>query len=34
MLYAEYMNRIGLVKVKPQSWKDYFIADMHDRKGS
>jgi NitT/TauT family transport system substrate-binding protein len=34
MLYAEYMNQIGLVKTKPSSWKDYFIAEMHDRNGS
>ncbi|MBI1776410.1 MAG: ABC transporter substrate-binding protein [Proteobacteria bacterium] len=34
MLYAEYMNRIGLVKPKAASWKDYFISQIHDRQGS
>src|SRR5437773_8002714 len=24
MLYADYMHRVGLLKNKPASWKDYF----------
>jgi NitT/TauT family transport system substrate-binding protein len=34
MLWADYMHRIGLLKVKPSSWKDYFFPAMHDRAGS
>jgi sulfonate transport system substrate-binding protein len=34
MLWADYMHRIGLLKVKPASWKDYFFPAMHDREGS
>lgn len=34
MLYAEAMNRTGLLKTKPASWKDYFFPIMHDRPGS
>ena len=34
MLYAEYMHRIGMIKTKPASWKDYFFPMVHDRPGS
>jgi NitT/TauT family transport system substrate-binding protein len=33
MLYAEYMNRIGMIKTKPASWKDYTFPMIHDRPG-
>ena len=34
MLWAEYMHRIGLIKQKPASWKDYTFPFIHDRDGS
>ena len=34
MLWAEYMFRIGLVKQKPASWKDYTFPNITDRNGS
>jgi NitT/TauT family transport system substrate-binding protein len=34
MLWAEYMYRIGLVKTKPASWKDYTFPFIYDRNGS
>ena len=34
MLWAEYMHRIGLIKQKPASWKDYTFPMIHDRPGS
>jgi NitT/TauT family transport system substrate-binding protein len=34
MLWADYMHRIGLLKVKPASWKDFFFPAMHGRAGS
>lgn len=34
MLWAEYMHRIGLIKQKPASWKDYSFPNIHDRNGS
>jgi NitT/TauT family transport system substrate-binding protein len=34
MLWAEYMYRIGLIKAKPASWKDYTFPAIHDRPGS
>jgi NitT/TauT family transport system substrate-binding protein len=34
MLWAEYMHRIGLIKTKPASWKDYSFPNIHDRNGS
>ena len=34
MLWAEYMHRIGLIKTKPASWKDYSFPIIHDRNGS
>jgi NitT/TauT family transport system substrate-binding protein len=34
MIYADHMYKIGLIKTKPASWKDYFIAAIHYRPGS
>jgi sulfonate transport system substrate-binding protein len=34
MLWAEYMYRIGLIKQKPASWKDFTFPMIHDRNGS
>ena len=34
MLWAEYMHRIGLIKQKPASWKDFTFPFIHDRTGS
>jgi NitT/TauT family transport system substrate-binding protein len=33
-IYADYMQRAGIIKPKAESWKDFFFADIHDRKGS
>ncbi len=33
-IFAEFLSRIGAVKVKPESWKDYFFPDIHDLPGS
>jgi NitT/TauT family transport system substrate-binding protein len=34
MLWAEYMHRIGLIKQKPASWKDFTFPQIHERQGS
>lgn len=34
MVFAEYMARIGFIKTKPASWKDYHFAAIHERDGS
>jgi len=34
MKYAEFMHRIGTMKAKPASWKEFFFAGLHDRPGS
>jgi NitT/TauT family transport system substrate-binding protein len=34
MLWADYMYRIGMIKTKPASWKDYFFPNIQDRAGS
>jgi NitT/TauT family transport system substrate-binding protein len=34
MVWADYMVRIGLMKAKPASWKDYTFPAIHDRPGS
>ncbi|MFA5951818.1 MAG: hypothetical protein WC807_16200 [Hyphomicrobium sp.] len=34
LVYAEFLSRIGALKNKPASWKDYFFEDIHDRPGS
>jgi NitT/TauT family transport system substrate-binding protein len=34
MMWAEYMHRIGMIKQKPASWKDFTFPNIHDRNGS
>jgi NitT/TauT family transport system substrate-binding protein len=34
MLWADYMYRIGMIKTKPASWKDYVFPVIQDRPGS
>jgi NitT/TauT family transport system substrate-binding protein len=33
-LWADYMYRIGMIKTKPASWKDYVFPAIQDRPGS
>jgi NitT/TauT family transport system substrate-binding protein len=32
--YAAFMNKVGSLKNKPVSWKDYYFPEVHDRAGS
>src|SRR5262245_2812079 len=34
MKYAEFMQSVGSIKVKPASWKDLFFPEVHDLPGS
>jgi NitT/TauT family transport system substrate-binding protein len=34
MLWADYMYRIGMIRQKPASWKDFTFPFIHDRAGS
>jgi len=34
MKFADFMHAIGSVKQKPESWKDLFFPELHDRPGS
>jgi len=34
MKYADFMASVGTLKVKPESWKDYFFPDIYDLNGS
>lgn len=34
MSYANFMHKIGSIKNKPDSWKDMFFANVHDKQGS
>jgi NitT/TauT family transport system substrate-binding protein len=34
MKYAEFMNAVGSIKVKPTSWKDMFFPEVHALPGS
>ena len=34
MKFAEFQNKIGLIKTKPASWKDYYASAVHDLQGS
>ena len=31
---ATFMHDVGALKTRPESWKDYFFEDLHDREGS
>ncbi|MEL3888757.1 ABC transporter substrate-binding protein [Ferrovibrio sp. MS7] len=31
---ADFLYRVGTVKNKPETWRDYFFADLHDQQGS
>ncbi|MBV6274317.1 ABC transporter substrate-binding protein [Alcaligenaceae bacterium CGII-47] len=32
--YAQFMNTVGTIKNRPESWKDLFFPEVHDLKGS
>ena len=34
MIYANFMHRVGLLKVKPQTWKDAFMSELYGLPGS
>ena len=34
MAFAEYMSRVGMIPAKPDSWKDYYIDEIHNLPGS
>lgn len=34
MKYAEFMHKVGLLKTKPASWKDFFFANTHNLPGT
>ena len=34
MKYAEFMSKVGAIKVKPDSWKDLFFPNVHGLPGS
>ena len=34
MTYANFMTKIGVIKVKPDSWKDLFFPNIHGAAGS
>lgn len=31
---ADFMYRVGTIKVRPERWQDLFFPNMHDRAGS
>ena len=34
MQYADFMHRVGSIKVKPASWKELFLPELHALPGS
>lgn len=34
MTYANFMNRVGMIKTKPQTWKDVFVPEIHYLNGN
>jgi hypothetical protein len=34
MSYANFMHRVGLLKLKPESWMDVFVSELHGLPGN
>jgi NitT/TauT family transport system substrate-binding protein len=34
MIYANFMYRVGLLKLRPQTWKDVFVSEIHGLAGN
>ena len=34
MRYVEFMNKVGTMKKLPADWKDMFMPEVHELKGS
>ena len=34
IVHAQFMHKIGSMKTLPESWKDLFWENVHDRPGS
>jgi NitT/TauT family transport system substrate-binding protein len=34
MIYANFMHRVGLLKARPQTWKDVFVSELHGLAGN
>jgi NitT/TauT family transport system substrate-binding protein len=34
MKYVNFMNKVGSIKVKPESWTDLFFPNAHTLRGS
>ena len=34
MRYVEFMNKVGTMKKQPSDWKDMFMPEVHELKGS
>jgi NitT/TauT family transport system substrate-binding protein len=34
MSYANFMHRVGLLKLKPENWKDVFVSELHGLPGN
>lgn len=34
MVYANFMNKVGSIKVKPADWKEIFFSPVHSKEGS
>jgi NitT/TauT family transport system substrate-binding protein len=34
MVYANFMHRVGLLKIKPATWKDVFVSELHGLPGN
>ena len=34
MVFADFMHKVGSIKVKPETWKDCFFPEIHDLPGS
>ena len=34
MVYADFMNKVGSIKVRPAEWKEIFFPPVHSQQGS
>ena len=34
MTYANFMHRVGMIKLKPETWKDVFVGEIGNLAGN
>ena len=34
MVYANFMHRVGLLKLRPETWQQVFVSELHSLPGN